>query len=119
MHSNSTHTSPTTKLPELLAPQSNAIAAFETSAQQSWWIVHFAAANMRVSATLIVRNEFAFIEECLSSLVGFVDQIVLVDTGSRDDTLQKARRYPVELHSFPWCDDFSAARNYAIEKAER
>jgi tetratricopeptide (TPR) repeat protein len=72
---------------------------------------------MRVSATLIVRNEAAFIEDCLASLVDFVDEIVLVDTGSSDDTLQKARRYPVSFHSFPWCDDFSAARNYAIEQA--
>ena len=72
---------------------------------------------MRVSATLIVRDESAFIEECLASLEGFVDEIVLVDTGCRDDTLEKARRFPIKLHSFPWCHDFSAARNYAIAQA--
>ncbi len=72
---------------------------------------------MRVSATLIVRNESAFIEECLGSLVGFVDQIVVVDTGSHDDTVQKASRYPVKIHFFPWCHDFSAARNFALEQA--
>ena len=72
---------------------------------------------MRVSATLIVRNKSAFIEECLASLVGFVDQIVLVDTGSRDDTLQKARRYPDQAALLPLVRDFSAARNYAIEQA--
>jgi tetratricopeptide (TPR) repeat protein len=72
---------------------------------------------MRVSATLIVRDESAFIEECLASLEGFVDEIVLVDTGCHDDTLEKARRFPIKLHSFPWCQDFSAARNYAIAQA--
>ena len=72
---------------------------------------------MKVSATLIVRNESKFIEDCLESLVGVVDEIVLVDTGSSDDTLQKAQRYPIALRSFPWCQDFSAARNYAIAQA--
>ena len=73
--------------------------------------------KMRVSATLIVRDESAFIDGCLASLVGFVDEIVLVDTGSRDDTVQKARHFPIKLHSFPWRGDFSAARNYAITRA--
>lgn len=72
---------------------------------------------MRVSATLIARNESAFIEECLASLVGVVDEIVVVDTGSHDDTVKKAAHYPVKLSSFAWCDDFSAARNYALSRA--
>ena len=71
----------------------------------------------RLSAALIVRDESAFIEDCLESLLGIVDEIVLVDTGSRDDTLTKAGRYPISLHHFPWCGDFSAARNYAIERS--
>jgi hypothetical protein len=71
----------------------------------------------RVSAALIVRDESAFIEACLESLVGAVDEIVIVDTGSRDDTLAKAGRFPILLHHFPWCGDFSAARNYALERS--
>lgn len=71
----------------------------------------------RLSASLIVRDESAFIEDCLASLVGIVDEIVLVDTGSRDDTLAKAGRYPIALHHFPWVGDFSAARNFAIERS--
>jgi glycosyltransferase involved in cell wall biosynthesis len=71
----------------------------------------------RVTATLIVRDESAFIEDCLRSLVGNVDEIVLVDTGSRDNTVEIARRYPIKLHHFPWCDDFSAARNHALAQA--
>jgi len=71
----------------------------------------------RLSAALIVRNESAVIEGCLKSLVGQVDEIVLVDTGSCDDTIEKAQRFPIRLHHFAWCDDFSAARNFAIEQA--
>jgi tetratricopeptide (TPR) repeat protein len=70
-----------------------------------------------VSATLIVRDESAFIEGCLRSLVGNVDEIVLVDTGSRDETIEIARRFPVEIYNFAWCNDFSAARNYALAQA--
>jgi tetratricopeptide (TPR) repeat protein len=71
----------------------------------------------RLSATLIVRDESAVIEDCLASLAGIVDEIVLVDTGSRDDTVEKARRFPISLHTFPWCGDFSAARNFALDQA--
>ncbi|MBX9775213.1 MAG: glycosyltransferase [Xanthobacteraceae bacterium] len=71
----------------------------------------------RVTAALIVRNESGTIEGCLQSLTGQVDEIVVVDTGSRDDTVAKIKRFPVNLHRFDWCDDFSAARNFAIDHA--
>jgi len=70
-----------------------------------------------LTAALIVRDEQAFIEGCLASLVDHVDEIVLVDTGSHDDTVDKALRFPIKLHHFTWCDDFSAARNFALEHA--
>jgi tetratricopeptide (TPR) repeat protein len=72
----------------------------------------------RVSAALIVRDESAFIESCLRSLVDTVDEIVIVDSGSRDDTIEIARRFPTQLYHFPWRDDFSAARNYALARAK-
>jgi len=71
----------------------------------------------RVSAALIVRDEADVIEDCLRSLAGNVDEIVLVDTGSRDRTIEIAQRFPINLHHFAWCNDFSAARNFAIERA--
>jgi tetratricopeptide (TPR) repeat protein len=70
-----------------------------------------------VSAAIIVRDESAYIEGCLRSLVDNVDEIVIVDTGSRDDTIQIARQFPIQLYHFPWRDDFSAARNFALEHA--
>jgi glycosyltransferase involved in cell wall biosynthesis len=72
---------------------------------------------VRVSAALIVRDEAAFIGDCLRSLAGNVDEIVFVDTGSRDDTIEIARRFPTKLYRYPWSNDFSAARNFALEKA--
>lgn len=72
---------------------------------------------MGVSAALIVRDEEEFIEGCLASLVGHVDEIVVVDTGSRDRTIEIASRFGVNLHHFPWRNDFSAARNAALDKA--
>jgi glycosyltransferase involved in cell wall biosynthesis len=72
---------------------------------------------MRLSACLIVRNESRFIDACMRSLVGAVDEIVVVDTGSTDDTLDKLAAYPVRIGHFAWCDDFSAARNAALDLA--
>ena len=72
---------------------------------------------MRVSAALIVRDESIFIEACLESLVDIVDEIVVVDTGSRDDTIDKVLRFPIKFRTFAWHQDFSAARNYAISQA--
>ena len=72
---------------------------------------------MRVTAALIVRDEADYIEGCLSALEDVVDEIVLVDTGSTDDTIDRAQRFPVKLHHFEWVQDFSAARNYAIEQS--
>jgi glycosyltransferase involved in cell wall biosynthesis len=72
---------------------------------------------MGVSAALIVRDEEEFIEGCLASLIGHVDQIVVVDTGSRDRTIEIASRFPVDVHHVPWRGDFSAARNVALGKA--
>jgi glycosyltransferase involved in cell wall biosynthesis len=71
----------------------------------------------RVSAALIVRDESKFIGDCLRSLTDLVDEIVVVDTGSLDDTVAIASRFPVQLYQFSWCDDFSAARNYALDRA--
>lgn len=70
-----------------------------------------------VTAALIVRDEAEFIEDCLRSLAGNVDEIVLVDTGSRDQTMEIAGRFAVDLYHFPWCNDFSAARNFALDRA--
>lgn len=72
---------------------------------------------MKISACIIVKNESKNVEKCLSSLLGNVDQIVVVDTGSDDDTREKVRNYTDKVYDFRWCDDFSKARNFSISKA--
>lgn len=70
-----------------------------------------------LSVCLIVKNEERFLGQCLASVEGLADQIVVVDTGSTDRSVEIAKHYKAEVHSFAWCDDFSAARNAALEHA--
>lgn len=69
---------------------------------------------MRLSASLIVKNEERFLEACLLSLRDLVDEVVVVDTGSADRTRDIARDLGARLHDFTWTDDFAAARNQAL-----
>lgn len=73
--------------------------------------------GVTVTACLIVKNEAAFLEGCLLSLRGKVHEIVVVDTGSTDTTRDIALRHGCQLHEFAWCHDFSAARNFGLNKA--
>ena len=73
--------------------------------------------GVRVSACLIVKNEEDNLGRCLKSLDGAVDEIVVVDTGSADSTMEIASQYGVVTGEFPWNDDFSAARNHALSLA--
>jgi GT2 family glycosyltransferase/tetratricopeptide (TPR) repeat protein/glycosyltransferase involved in cell wall biosynthesis len=75
------------------------------------------AAAPRVSVCLIAKNEERFLLQCLRSVRAVASQIVVVDTGSTDRTIDIARECGAEVHSFAWCDDFSAARNAALEHA--
>lgn len=75
------------------------------------------ASRPSVSAALIVRNEERYLEGCLASLAGQVDEIVIVDTGSTDNSTRIAESFGVKLLHRPWTDDFSAARNSALDAA--
>lgn len=72
---------------------------------------------MKLSVCMIVRDEEKVLGRCLDSIGTAAEEIVIVDTGSKDDTLTVARRYTDSIYSFPWRDDFAAARNYSFEKA--
>lgn len=72
---------------------------------------------MRISACYIVKNEAARLSRSLASLSDAVDEIVVVDSGSSDDTIKIAEQYDARVFSVPWRDDFSAARNASLEKA--
>jgi len=74
-------------------------------------------ARPTISAALIVRNEERYLEGCLASLAGNVDEIVVVDTGSTDNSTRIADNFSVKLLHRPWTGDFSAARNCALDAA--
>lgn len=71
---------------------------------------------MKISACLIVKNEKDHIRDVLSSLVG-VDEIVVVDTGSLDNTVELAQEFTDKVFTdYQWNDDFAEARNHALAK---
>jgi glycosyltransferase involved in cell wall biosynthesis len=68
-----------------------------------------------VSLVVIAKNESRCIERCLNSVRPLVDQMLVLDTGSTDGTVELAQSCGAEVMHFKWCDDFSAARNSALE----
>lgn len=72
---------------------------------------------MKVSLCMIVKNEEEVLARCLSSIQDVVSEIIIVDTGSQDNTKNIAKQYTDKIYDFVWCDDFSKARNYAFSKA--
>lgn len=72
-----------------------------------------------VSLCMIVKDEEAVLGRCLDSVKGLVDEIIIVDTGSKDKTCEVAKQYTEQVYSFAWIDDFAAARNYSFSKATK
>lgn len=67
-----------------------------------------------LSLAMIVKNEEHNIGQCLASVRGLVDEVIVVDTGSTDATTTIASGYGARIFTFPWCDDYSAARNESL-----
>lgn len=70
-----------------------------------------------VSLCMIVRDEEDVLARCLESAAGLVDEVIIVDTGSRDRTKEVASRFTEKIFDFPWVDDFAAARNFSFSHA--
>ena len=70
--------------------------------------------SKKLSACLIVRDVEQTLENCLRSIQPAVDELVVVDTGSVDQTREIAKRLGAKLHGFAWCDDFAQARNMSL-----
>ena len=70
-----------------------------------------------VSLCMIVRNEEENLPACLASAADLVDEVVVVDTGSRDRTREVAAGFGARVYEFPWVDDFAAARNESLRHA--
>ena len=72
---------------------------------------------MKISACYIVKNEAKNIEESINSLANQVDEILVADTGSTDDTVAIAQKLGAVVYSYPWQGDFAAAKNFIMSKA--
>lgn len=70
---------------------------------------------MKLSLSMIVKNEEAALPTCLESVKNVVDEIIILDTGSTDKTPEIAKNFGAKLNYFQWCNDFSAARNQALK----
>lgn len=74
--------------------------------------------SIKISACIICKNEAKLLEKSLESIKDVVDEIVFVDTGSTDNSIEIAKKYTNRIYHFEWIDDFSAARNFTQSKAK-
>lgn len=70
-----------------------------------------------LSLCMIVKDEENEIRKCLESVVNIVDEIIIVDTGSTDNTKEICKEFTSKIYDYQWNDDFSGARNFSISKA--
>ncbi|MSU63938.1 MAG: glycosyltransferase [Pedosphaera sp.] len=109
--------------PEFRAAKKFLKGKFYGHAKHDWLVLpeeigkHKSERRHHLSVCLIVKNEENFLGQCLNSVKGLAHQIVVVDTGSTDRTIEIAREHGAEVHTFDWCDDFGAARNAALAHA--
>jgi glycosyltransferase involved in cell wall biosynthesis len=75
------------------------------------------AGPIELSLCMIVRDEEPRLGKCLESIAPYVDEMVVVDTGSTDRTREVAREYGARVFDFPWVDSFSIARNQSLDQA--
>ncbi|MDD5650285.1 MAG: glycosyltransferase [Candidatus Nanoarchaeia archaeon] len=71
----------------------------------------------QLSVCMIVKNEEDCLKKCLESIKNIASEIIIVDTGSSDNTIKIAKFFGAKIFHFNWNDDFSAARNFSLEKA--
>jgi tetratricopeptide (TPR) repeat protein len=70
-----------------------------------------------LSLCMIVRDEEELLGRCLQSVQGFVDELIIVDTGSQDKTVEIAESFGARVFKYAWNDDFANARNYSLRQA--
>lgn len=72
---------------------------------------------MKISACVITKNEEKNIVKWISEIKSVADELVVVDTGSTDNTVAIAQAAGAKVYNFPWINDFAAAKNFAIDQA--
>lgn len=73
---------------------------------------------IRLALVMIARNEANNIARCLESVKPYVDEMIVLDTGSTDETVSIAEKAGARVYHFEWIDDFSAARNKALDYSD-
>lgn len=73
--------------------------------------------KISLSLCMIVKNEEKTLERCLSSVKSFVDEVIIIDTGSTDSTKEIAKKFNAKIYDFEWVNDFALARNFSFSKA--
>lgn len=72
-----------------------------------------------ISLCMIVKNEEDYLPKCLESIKDIVDEIIIVDTGSTDKTVEIAKSYGTKVYYFKWNNNFSEARNESLKYATK
>lgn len=72
---------------------------------------------MKISVCMIVKNEERCLDDCLQSVASYADEIVIVDTGSSDNTIEIAKTYNARVYQVEWKQDFGWARNQSLQYA--
>ncbi len=72
---------------------------------------------MGISLCMIARNEEDYIKAALNSVKPIVDEMIVVDTGSKDNTKNIAKEFTEKVYDYAWDDNFSSARNFSLSKA--
>ncbi|MDD2373005.1 MAG: glycosyltransferase family 2 protein, partial [Syntrophomonadaceae bacterium] len=69
-----------------------------------------------LSLAMIVKDEESCIKRCLDSVINLVDEIIIVDTGSTDKTIEICRSYNAQVFHYSWNNNFAEARNFGLDK---
>ena len=72
-----------------------------------------------ISLCMIMKNEEKLLRRCLNSVQGLVDEIIIVDTGSTDKSIEIAKEFGAVVLSDPWQDDFARPRNIGLDRATK
>lgn len=74
---------------------------------------------MSISLCMITKDEENYLENCLNSITKIIDEITVVDTGSKDKTKEIAKKFTNKIYDFKWNNNFSNARNFCLQKATK
>ncbi len=102
-----------------MGKQSMTITDLHTSQKNGRSLVKISRGRPTLSACMIVKNEEKFLPQCLQSIKDAVDEIVIVDTGSTDKTVEIAQSFGARVYYHPWKNSFSEARNHSLNYATR